>query len=436
MTKFKFAGIALAVSSALALSACDTSIDVDPDHDHGHDHGHDHDHAHGNVSNDGFLVLSDADNLDAFLYDLRHADSDGPLAVGQTERLAASPGGGYALALQEDRVRILSVAGHSHDHSHDHDVHFELLDFELTGENLVDYQRNQGRGAVFFAGEAGVPATIYAISDHSISEDRTLGSVQLDFAVNGRAQAWGNDLFVTNSSADDGVADYIRRYHREDGSYEYRESFTNAICPDIQSTVAVHDYLAFGCSDGLLLVGEEHHDHDHSHDHGDFEVNKVDIANGVDALFGHPEASFVVAYSNSNLYQIRIDHGDAEISPIEWRSDDHADAQVLDVAFNGSGNRMAVLDDHGYITVVRFRDEGHADFPFAIQSHVHVLEHASTSARLATSELDHGAYVTDQDHNRVVVVDLHDGLVLEERDLDFTPGFILWLPDAEDDHHH
>ncbi|RUO25963.1 hypothetical protein CWE09_04345 [Aliidiomarina minuta] len=432
---FQRSSLALAIASVFFLSACDTSVDVVAD-----DNDHDHDHEHENGHSTGRLVITEDGTTNAFVYDLGENELFGPMDLGFESRLYTSPGYRYALAVQrsQNQVRFIDSGYESEDHdghSHDHEHDPELLSYMLTGEMPTHYDYFLNRGAVFYDGTDGTPAKVEVVSDHSIAHERLVGDVTLDARMHGAAEVRNDWLFTSYRSdpgAESTLPDYVEVYELHDDHYDFVDRFDEP-CEGLHGSAINQEHVAFGCSDGVLVISDHEHDHEHH-----FETSKIANLDGrIGTLYGHPDSHIFVGVAGDELYRVDPDHG--EMQHIDWRDADHADAEVVSMTFNYSGNRFAILDDHGYMTIVRFRDEGHDDYPFQIQSHFSVLEHVHDGqAAMTASAINHDAYIMDVEHNRVVIVDLHDGEVIDERDLDFTPAGAVWLGPvaAEDDHDH
>lgn len=443
--------LALAVTSVFMLSACEDSLDVEPvqddhDHDHGHDDDHDHDHEHDGVA--GRLVLSGAEDAMAWVFDLEEEAIIADFSLtGAAARVYPSPDNRYALAIQRDYNLVNFVDGglwyddHG-SHGHEHQAEPTLLDFELTGERPTHYDYYAHLGAVFFDGNEGVPSAVEVLSDQTLSDGHSLAEVTLERAMHGAAEVRGDELFVSYRSDDtpNTLPDYVELYERHGDHYDWVERFSEP-CPMLHGSTTTEHAVLFGCEDGVLAIVADHDDHDHDHDHGHSYTamklaNPEGMTGRIGTLFSHDNTGVIVGRAGSELYRVHVpdghddhdhdhDHGHGDFSHIHWQSEEHPDAGIVSVAFNYSGNRLAVLADTGYLTIVRFRDD-----EYEIQSRMHLfheLHEDDLAPALATSAVSHAAFVTDPSHQELMVIDLHDGVVEHTYELDFVPGSAAWV---------
>jgi len=434
---FAFKPVLLAVAAALALSACGDSRDVvatDTGDDHSHDHDHDHDHhLHGRLAiteaNDDHLYIFDMED-EAIIAEFHLPDAGA--------RIYPSPGYRYAVAINRDipgQGGVVSFIDSGYeteahgDHYHLNTHSPEMLDFALHGELPTHYDYYLTRGAVFFDGVSGVPAMVNVISDHSLSESRLIGEVNLETNMHGAAEVRNNHLFVTyRSTATDSVLpDFVELYHRHDGEYEWVTRFETE-CPGLHGSAINDHFVAFGCRDGVLLI----EGHDHSFE--DSKINNPEfLADArIGTLYAHKGYETFIGRADQRLVLIDPDH--AEMDEIHWRDED-SDRRIAGAGFNHSGNRFAVLDDHGHLTIVRLRDHG-----YEIQSEMHIFDEIDSDAlpTIAFSAVSHDAFAVNPATREVVAIDLHDGEVEERFSLDFAPAGVVWLGflEEEDDHHH
>ncbi|WP_194755878.1 YncE family protein [Aliidiomarina indica] len=425
---------ALAVAAALTLSACGENLSVELTNPpvgggDGHDHGDDHDRS-------GRLVFTSHDSDHAYVLDLHDeviiADFH---LTGPAARIYPSPGYRYAIAIERSAGVVSFIdsgfeteAHGDHGHYHEHDP--SLIDFQLFGELPTHYDWFETRGAVFFDGVSGVPAKVDALSDHSLSEGRVLASLELERNQHGAAEIRGNDLFVSYRSADvDGVLpDFVEVYERHSDHFDFVQRFEEP-CLGLHGSAVTSVYVTFGCRDGVLVITE---------DDAGFTAAKLanpasitEANSRVGTIYAHDNTQNFVGRAGHELYWLHLDDGD--MHHIEWRGEENADAHIHAAGFNYSGNRFAILDSTGHLTIVRFRTDH-----YEIQSEMHVIdemgEHAPT---MAFSPISHDAFITDPLAQEVIIVDLHDGLVEDRISLEFSPAGVSWHGFLEeDDHNH
>ena len=439
---------AAALAVSLVLTGCGENreiiAEVPPASEHDHDHDHDHDHGFS-----GRIVFTSATNDHVYVYDLASESVINDFHLtGDNAALYPSPDYRFAVAIQRaDGIVNFIDSGYETephgDHAHYNENDPALLSFELFGELPTHYNRYDHRGVVFFDGVAGVPAKIYALSDHSLSENRTLASLELTRNQHGAAEIRGNHLFTSYRSADtDGVLpDFVEVYERHSDHFDFVQRFEE-ICPRLHGSAITSMFVTFGCADGVLVISA-----------GDDGYAAEKLANSeaiteagtrVGTIYSHDDTGVFVGRAGQELFWLHVedddhdhahsqdDHGHERMEHIEWRGEDNADATILRAGFNYSGNRFAILDSTGLLTVVRFRTDH-----YEIQSQFAVLDSIGENAPyMAFSPITHDAFISDPAAQELVIVDLHDGVIEERLSLDVVPGSLVWLGFLEADHGH
>ncbi|MCC5856238.1 MAG: hypothetical protein JJU10_11270 [Idiomarina sp.] len=435
--------VSIAVATALMLSACgsenlEVSLTNPPTGggDHDHDHSHDHDST-------GRLVITQFDSHDAHVLDLAseelfehfHLASEGA-------RLYVSPQYRYALAVHRDQGVVQFIDGGLHyedhgDHHHEHEDDPELLSFELFGELPTHYDYYLHRGAVFFDGLGGVPARVDVLSDMSISDGDIIANLELARSMHGAAEVRGHYLFTSYRSADapNSLPNYVEVYERHGDHFDFIERFEEP-CPGLHGSAISSEYTLFGCTDGVLVIQGDEHDHGHSHSHDeDHEFTAMKIANPegfegrIGSIWSHPNTEVFVGRAGQELYRIHV--GEESFEHLDWRTEENADATILGTTFNFSGNRFGILDSTGHLTIIRFRGDD-----YEVQSVLHVLDEIGDVPPVMTAnKATHDAYITDPEHNSIIVVDMHDGVVEMTIHLDFQPERAVWVGIGEDFSH-
>lgn len=429
--------IVLAVTAALALSACGENLEVQlinppTGDDHGHDHDHDHDHDHGDRS--GRLVMTSFDSDHAYVLDLHDEEIIADFHLtNPAARIYPSPGYRFAIAIERNDgvVRFIDSGYETedhgdHGHTHEHDP--SLLDFQLFGELPTHYDWFENRGAVFFDGVPGVAAKVDALSDHSLSEGRVLATLELERNQHGAAEIRGHDLFVSYRSADaEGVLpDFVEQYERHGSHFDFVQRFEEP-CSRLHGSAITQLYVTFGCADGVLVIQAGN---------DGYEATKLpnvasitDAGTRIGTLYAHDTTQNFVGRAGQALYWLHIEAND--MHSVEWRGEENSEATIISAGFNFSGNRFAILDSTGHLTIVRFRTDH-----YEIQSVMHVLDEVGEQApSMAFSPVNHDAFIADPAGREVLVVDLHDGVIEDRWALDFSPAAVTWLGFTESHGH-
>lgn len=435
----------LVLSSALLLSACGgsstsfTELDRIPAPDGPHDHGHNH----GALT--GRLLLSAPDDQHVYVFDL---ESEALLTdfhlSGVPSQLYASPSYRYGIVVQggdNGYVNVVDSGIYEEDHGdHGHLMKDDpsLLDYELLGERPAHVTQADESLVIFFDGNAGAPAFVSVFDEHDIRHGHDPNVLEYTSNQHGAAQGRGGYLVSTvrgtEADPDSTLPNQVAVYHLHHDHYDQEELF-EALCPGLHGSAQNHDFIAFGCSDGVLLIEEEAHSN-HSH----FEASKLEFDHRISNLFGHHNVDTFVGVGSGVLYSIDPS-GEGAIETIEWTSnEEHSPA---DYGFAEHGERFVILDNQGGLTLLDTHDWSvHAE-RVQVTDSTTALE--GSAFQLAVSGDGHYAFVSDSAQQTVKVVDLDHGEVIDTFTLDFTPHRLVWLGlvdnhhdshDHHDDDHH
>ncbi len=188
-------------------------------------------------------------------------------------------------------------------------------------------------------------------------------------------------------------------------------------------------YVTFGCSDGVLVITEVE---------AGFTASKLANSSTITAaesrigsIYAHDETGVFIGKAGQELHW--LDLAEEAMVQLDWRGEENADAAIAHVGFNYTGNRLAILDDSGMLTIVRFSSD-----TYEVQSQFSVLAELGDSLpNITFSAASHEAFIADPVAQEIIVVDLHDGEVVERLALDVAPGSLVWLGFlAEDEHAH
>lgn len=430
----------------LSLAACDSAktniVEKDPitkpgdDHDHGSHEGH------------GRLLVINASNPEAAVYDLEDGSLLDTLALSSVPRAVYASGGyryGVLSGNASDPIRFIDGGLWQEEHLDHMDVYEEapaLLDYNLAGTNPTHFVSHEGQLAIFFDGNASplTPARVAVLSDADIASP---SSIEFDVNMHGVALPRGDTVFVSwrrdntettsnipTTPASNPLPDQVAVYHLHDGAYE-QEQILDVTCPDLHGAAQNENYIIFGCSDGVLLV----HEHD-----GEFEAEKIlnseEVAEGlrISSIYGHEHSEQFIglarAHGGTGVQWFVIDPAERKMEVIDWQP--VGNTQVVGRGFSFKAEQFLVLDNQGYLTVLEPHEhDGETHWEFAERLDITEEDIADlptgTNFSLTVSQNGHTAYVSDPIAQHVVVVDLEEGEIVDEIETDFAPASLVWL---------
>jgi len=457
-----------AVLVSLALTGCGGSSN--------NDNAECHDESCFNVSDEGRLVVSDADNANASVVSLADGSVLETFALtNNASAVYASPEYRYGLIMQrqdDGLVEVIDGGKYQEDHGdhlHPYENDPSKLDVTITGANPTHYETHDGRGAIFFDGSDSVVSKVVEFNDALLAVG-TPNSFELASAHHGTAEPLGEHILVSNKGsapADSALPNQVELFHFHAGDgFESDELFAE-LCPDLHGSFSTEEGTVFGCSDGVLVVAE-------GDDH-EFTTRKIANAddmiegNRVGSFSGYGESHFIAGWAsnrgqNTQLYAIDLESDSMEL--IDWNGD--SDAVYSTAHMAATGEFLLVLDTTGTLHILsgasenEHEEEGtegaeeseeeHEEHAFEPATTVKVIETMPTlsgHARISitSSPASDFAYVVDSEAQEIVVVHLEDGEVEERINLSFTPAHVAWVGiadehdhdeehDDEDDHNH
>lgn len=454
----KFNLLAVAIGAILLTGCGDaetTLIEKDPievpDDDHDDDHDHDDDDEFLIDSMGRIAVLSGESNV-ASIFDLDDSELLDPFSLIHTSNTLTSSAD-YRFAViasrSEDYVGFIDGGMWQEDHTahlHDYEQSPAMSDFEVAGSRPTHILSHDGQLAVFFDGDAdaGTPASVKVATDTQISSE-TDPLPTLDYTVNmhGVAEARGEYLLATirrddaeSTSAAKILPDQVGVYHLHDDEYE-QEQVLDVLCPDLHGAAQNEDYVAFGCTDGVLVA----HEHD-----GEYEAEKIaniDILDGlrIGTLYGHEESESLIGVASGHgggeATLIAVNPSQGTMEELEWQPESPADP--VSYAFSHEGDAFLVLDSEGYLNVLEAHEEDggqhwelHARLDITEEDVSTMPEGMSFSMTVAQN--GHYAYISDPIAQHILQIDLETLTFTGDIELDFAPDSITWLGIAEADH--
>lgn len=235
----------------------------------GHDHeeeGHvhaaaedDHDHE---ATHPGRLILANSgDHAHAYVYDLEEGkllEEDFHLE-NAPNAFYTSPGGRYAVIVQQagNLVQFLDSGISAHD-DHVHADAPAMLTLTLTGTKPAHYRSVDGLATMFFD-EGSLRFVLF--SDASLAANALLASESGVAAHHGIAEPRGEVVLVSKADRS-GVVPYALH-----DDHFHAEGEVDVACEGLHGGGSNAGWSAFGCNDGVLLVGTASEDDHAGHDH-------------------------------------------------------------------------------------------------------------------------------------------------------------------------
>ncbi len=424
--KLNLAGLLL---SSLLLTACGGSSTtfveqdrVPAEDDHGHEEG-----ALG-----GRLLISEAGSTHLHVFDLEHEEVESEFDLNApVTSLLASPSYRYGLAVQGgDNGQIDFID--SGLYLEEHGDHFDLVEtlpsllaYQLVGDRPTHIAQAEGKIAVFFDGNSGAPAQVQVLNEHNLEDNHEPALLEYTTNQQGAAQVRGDHLLArvrdSLANTDSTLPDQVALFHLHGGHYDQEQTF-EVVCPELHGSAQNHDFVAFGCTDGVLIIEEDELDHS-------FSASKLNSEIRISGLYGHDHLEQFVGTGSDQLYLVDPT-GEGSIAPLSWSSDESLSPVAY--AFVEGGEGFAILDDQGGLTVLHSHDWDASE-----RLQVTHSEAAPEGSRfeLTISGDGHFAFVTDPAEAEIQVVDLETMAVIDTIVLEFTPEKLVWLGVVEADEH-
>lgn len=425
----KAAHCAASLLVILALTACSDSkttivehepVPADEKPNDDHDAGQDH----GEVA--GRLLISARDEPHVYLLDLQEEKVVGDFDLeGVPTALYASHSRRYGLVVQggdNGSVNFVDSGIYLEAHGDHSDLMKSapmLMDFSMSGDRPAHVTQFNDQVAVFFDGNEGAPAMVSVVDEHHFDSGQEI--FELNYAENqhGAAQVRGDYLLSTvrypELDPESTLPTRVALYHLHGDHYDMEAEF-EVDCPGLHGSAQNHHDVAFGCTDGVLLIEQDEASPDQ------FQARKIASEQRIGSLFGHEDMDGFVGVGSGVLYSVDT-MGEGSITSIPWKTDDSL--EPVGYAFADHGELFLVLDNQGGLTVLNTDDwELSGD-----RLQVTVSEQAPEDSRfeLSVSGDGHYVYVSDPASREIVAVDIDHIEILERFELDFIPHKLAWL---------
>ena len=455
--KFHLNLLALAVGTVLLTGCGDaetTIVEQDPIEAPGDDHDHDHGDDGFTIESMGRLAVLAADSNEAAVFEIENGELlDTFSLVHSTNALSVSADYRFAVISSRAQDYVGFINGglwrEDHvDHLHDYEEEPMMSDFEMSGSRPTHVVSHDGQLAIFFDGDAdsGTPAGVQVVTDNAIANE-TADLPTLNYAVNmhGVAEPRG-ELLLSTIRRDDAVStsgntvlpDQVGIYHLHDGEYELEDTLAT-LCPDLHGAAQNHEFVVFGCSDGIL-VAHQHDDHFH-----DEKIANIDVLSGVrvGSIYGHEEIEGFIgvasAHGGGSAILVSINPEEGEMEALEWQPEDGASPVAY--AFSHEAEHFLVLDSAGFLNVLEAHEhDGHMHWELETQLDISDEDVSAMpdgmSFQMTVAQNGHFVYVSDPIAQHILQINLEDMDIEGDIELDFAPAGITWMGIAEEEHDH
>lgn len=454
---FQLKLLAAAIGTILLTGCGDaetTIIEQDPievpDDDHSDDD--DHDHGEHTIESMGRLAVLSGESASVTILDIEHSEAlDSFALIHESNSLAASADLRYAVIASrgQDYLGFIDSGLWREDHGdhlHDYEQAPAMSDFELSGSRPTHLVNHDGQMAVFYDGDAdsGTPAAVQVLTDLDISnENSDLPTLNYTINMHGVAEPRGEHLLSTirrddaeSTSGAKILPDQVGVYHLHDGEYELEQTL-ELTCPDLHGAAQNHEFVVFGCSDGVLVA--------HQHD-DEYEAEKIANIDGLEGLrigtiYGHEDSETFIgiasAHGGSHAILTAINPEENEMELLEWQPE----ASPVAYAFSHGGEQFLVLDSAGFLNILSGHEhDGHMHWELETQLDITEEDVANMpegmNFSLTVAQNGHYAYVSDPIAQHVLQIHLEDMEIEGDIELDFAPSKITWLGIAEEAEEH
>jgi hypothetical protein len=366
-------------------------------------------------------------------------------------RVYASPSYRYAVvtARNDDMVEFIDggLWREDHvDHLHDYEQAPEMSDYTLSSSRPTHFVTHDGQSAIFYDGDAAtsIPASVHVISDLDITNEND-SPASLSYTVNmhGVAEPRGEFLLSTirrddaeSTSGNTILPDQVGVYHLHDGEYELEKTLETA-CPDLHGAAQNHDFVLFGCGDGVLVA----HEHD-----GEYESSKIENIDEIaglriGSLYSHHDAEVFIGIASNRatgeVFVLNIDPEAGAMEVLDWQAQEGA--SPISYAFSYDGNHALVLDNLGGLTILSAHlhdGVNELEFEGRVQLSDEDLSAMPDGHSFNMSVAQNGDYVfvSDPIAQHVLMVHIEDMEIEGDIELDFVPATVTWLGIKDDAH--
>lgn len=426
-------GVSLVLISAL-LGGCggsDTKIverdpvPIEDDHDHDHD---------DEVPSQGRLLISIKDQARVSVVDINEKKVLHELAVSEApSALYSSPNQRYGFIVQRtaDRVDLLDGGLWQEDHGdhlHDYAQTPAAMTFSTNKSRPTHFTGTDKQSVIFFDGNAdsATPASVGVFTESDVEKNTAGTWLEYTTHMHGAAQARGDYLISTvrDAATTSTLPDRVAVYHAHNGFFA-DENILTETCPGLHGSAQNENKIAFGCTDGVLVVTQTGTAFTASKIAnpasftGSTRIGTVLGDDSVDEFVGIASGQFFTINTATNTIAA-INWIDAAVTPVPT---------AIAYSFADEGDLFVILDNTGNLTLIDTDSWNVTKRVQVISSNLSALP-AGSKFELALTP-GHMAYVSDPIANQIKQIDLDTGKVGEAIQLDFIPNKLTWLGIAE-----
>lgn len=397
----------------------------------GTDDGHDHEIEYPL----GRLAISFADASDVSVYDLsNNALLETVSLTNPVSALYTSPEGRYVVAIQRNNDHVEFIDGgiflEAHgDHYHLEQEAVQAVNFELTHSKPTHYVPKGEHALVFFDGDkdAQADASFALISDEGIAEAKIDADHEFNTYMHGTGEIRGEYVISTlrDTDVENSLPNRIALFEKHGDHFHQEQEFEHK-CPGLHGSVQTEEFVAFGCTDGIVAIEEASEV---------FTSKHIAYPEGfpegvrIGKFIGHPESHTVIGLSRSGPYSVDLETG--EIKAFAWQPE--GVEKYLAFAGNAKTGNALVLDDQGYLNIF------HGEHDWENEARIQVLEkiEEGATAKIIANMAHHIVYVAYGEH--LYAVDTEAKTSTEIQHFDKPIANLAWVGafEAEEhDHEH
>lgn len=231
-----------------------------------------HDHAVAaaapHADHPGRLVVASADagaGVNAYIHDLEDGSQSSLALDYAAYSIYSSPGGRFALIAQRPAAASHQVQIVDSGLSAGSEASPSLLSLKLVGNKPAHYRSVEDVATFFFDGVVGVSDLRFVLfSDASLAAGSVLASESSIAGHHGVAEPRGDAVIVSKADST-GARTGVQLLHRHDDHF-HEEGSVIETCTGLHGAGSNANWSAFGCADGVLVLGLAEDDHaGHSH---------------------------------------------------------------------------------------------------------------------------------------------------------------------------